>query len=172
MAGACMAGQTATAADSTHPTGMHSCLAKICRKLHEIEENWTQGGSAPPKLMFVIISVIFFVFTSTFVPCEHTLSIINRHVEKQNKLHLNVFHESLFHTKRDLFLVADPGFPGGGVADKLFDKILAENCMKTKEIGPRGRRNPSPPPGCATDFCLRQVYGLVHMYRNIFGYWS
>ena len=25
MVGACMAGETATAADGTHPTGMHSC---------------------------------------------------------------------------------------------------------------------------------------------------
>ena len=29
--GACMAGETATAADSTHPTGMHSCLRCSCR---------------------------------------------------------------------------------------------------------------------------------------------
>ena len=29
MAGACVAGETATAADGTHPTGMHSCLCYI-----------------------------------------------------------------------------------------------------------------------------------------------
>ena len=27
--GACVAGETATAADGTHPTGMHSCLRKF-----------------------------------------------------------------------------------------------------------------------------------------------
>ena len=32
-----MAGQTATAADGTHPTGMHSCLAKCLPKIIWIE---------------------------------------------------------------------------------------------------------------------------------------
>ena len=27
--GVCMAGETATAADGTHPTGMHSCLHEV-----------------------------------------------------------------------------------------------------------------------------------------------
>ena len=30
--GACEAGETATAADGRHPTGMHSCLLKTFRK--------------------------------------------------------------------------------------------------------------------------------------------
>ena len=29
MIGACMAGETATAVDSVHPTGMHSCTKKF-----------------------------------------------------------------------------------------------------------------------------------------------
>ena len=29
MAGACVAGETATAADGTHPNGMHSCFSLI-----------------------------------------------------------------------------------------------------------------------------------------------
>ena len=29
MTGSCVAGETATAADSTHPTGMHSCLMNV-----------------------------------------------------------------------------------------------------------------------------------------------
>ena len=34
--GACMAGETATAADGTHPTGMHSC----CVNLNAICAEW------------------------------------------------------------------------------------------------------------------------------------
>ena len=33
----------ATAADGTHPTGMHSCFATFLPKLHENEKNWTAG---------------------------------------------------------------------------------------------------------------------------------
>ena len=36
----------ATAVDGTHPTGMHSCSASLCRKLHEYEWNWTLAS--PP----------------------------------------------------------------------------------------------------------------------------
>ena len=33
--GACMAGETATAADGTHPTGMHSCILLSLRHIDD-----------------------------------------------------------------------------------------------------------------------------------------
>ena len=47
---------TATAASGTHPTGMHSCLANVYRKLHDNERNWARGGahdSLDPPMMFL-----------------------------------------------------------------------------------------------------------------------
>ena len=41
--GACMAEETATAADGTHPTGMHSCSQKISRWQYHI----VNGPSGP-----------------------------------------------------------------------------------------------------------------------------
>ena len=33
MAGGCVAGEMATAVDSTHPTGMHSCFIMLCVRI-------------------------------------------------------------------------------------------------------------------------------------------
>ena len=41
-----------------------------------------------------------------------------------------------------MIAVADPGLPNGGGGEQganlLFGKLVAKNCMKLKEIGPRG----------------------------------
>ena len=48
----------ATEMGCTHPSGMHSCFARFCRKLHENERNSTEeGGSSlvPPLGSSVVI---------------------------------------------------------------------------------------------------------------------
>ena len=41
---------TTTAAGGMHPTGMHSCLRRFCRKPRENERNWTGKTSLVPAL--------------------------------------------------------------------------------------------------------------------------
>ena len=50
---ACVAEETATAADGTHPTGMHSCLVAFSKK----KKLWNQG-------IFDPIGIIAFKFPS------------------------------------------------------------------------------------------------------------
>ena len=51
-------------------------------------------------------------------------------------------------SNKDIIIVADPGFSWGGTPTPkvgLFCKLFAENCMKMKEFGPRGRPWRPPP---------------------------
>ena len=48
-----------------------------------------------------------------------------------------------------------------GCINLLFVKVLAKNCIKMKEIGPRGDVRPKRPPlGSANDCALIEQYGI------------
>ena len=62
--GACMAGEIATAADGTHPTGMHSCLKSVlsrsrCRSMstsHKRDENKIKNFGIFRRNMFALLA--------------------------------------------------------------------------------------------------------------------
>ena len=84
MVGACMAGETATAVDSMHPTGMHSCLFMLPNNFSKT----TIGMSGMPEFSDLLEKTAFTELPASYFTKIHLCVVTAR---KQSLGQGNVF---------------------------------------------------------------------------------